>query len=103
MDLLALKDDGQLWAKLYNSMPLQSVQAIVISFSVVQILMLIAILYYLFRFAQSGIQWSNRQEKSRSRGHFLFISCIVLPLYDVYLAYEASKMNKFVSDSPDLE
>lgn len=30
------------------------------------------------------------------------IGCIVLPLYDVYLAYETTKMHKFVEDSPEL-
>ena len=59
MDLLALRDGGQLWEKQYDSMPLQSVQAILISFAVVQLLMMFAVLGYLFRFAQNGIQWSN--------------------------------------------
>jgi len=83
-------------------MPLQSVQAIVISFSIVQMLMMMAIMWYLFRFSQFGISCSNKQEKSRSRGFFLVIGCIVLPLYDVYLAYETTTMHKFVSDSPEL-
>lgn len=102
MDVLALKDNGQLWANRHNQMPLQSVQAIVISFAVVQLLMMVAIMWYLFRFSQSGIQWSNKQEKSRSRGFFLIIGCIVLPLYDVYLAYETTVMHKFVEHSPEL-
>ena len=103
MDVLALKDNGQLWANQYDQMPLQSVQAILISFSVVQILMMLAIMGYLFRFAQQGIQWSNKQEKSRSRGFFLVIGCIILPLYDCYLAYETTVMNKYVDQIPELE
>lgn len=35
MDVLALKDGGQIWEREYDSMPLQSVQAILISFSIV--------------------------------------------------------------------
>lgn len=35
MDILAIKDNGQIWEREYDSMPLQSVQAILISFSVV--------------------------------------------------------------------
>ena len=60
MDVLALKDNGQLWANRHNGMPLQSVQAIVISFAVVQLLMMVAIMWYIFKFAQNGIQWSNK-------------------------------------------
>jgi len=55
MELLSLKDGGQIWASLYNNMPLASVQAITISFSVVQILMMMTIVGYMFRFAQNGI------------------------------------------------
>ena len=51
MDIMAIKDGGQLWEREYDSMPLQSVQAILISFSIVQFLMMTAILGYLFRFA----------------------------------------------------
>ena len=51
MDIMAIKDGGQLWEREYDSMPLQSVQAILISFSIVQLLMMTAILGYLFRFA----------------------------------------------------
>jgi len=57
---------------------------------------------YLFRFAQSGITWSNKQEKSRSRGFFLVIGCIILPIYDVFLAYEVTKLHKTVMDVPEL-
>ena len=35
MDLLSIKDNGMMWDREYKSMPLQSVQAILISFSVV--------------------------------------------------------------------
>ena len=35
MDLLSIKDNGYMWDREYKSMPLQSVQAILISFSVV--------------------------------------------------------------------
>ena len=58
---------------------------------------------YLFGFAQQGIRWSNKQEKSRSRSYFLIIGCIILPLYDVYLAYETTVMNKYVDNIPELE
>ena len=61
MDLLSAKEDGILWERAYEQMPLQSVQAILISFSVVQLLMMLAIIGYLFKFAQNGIDWSNKQ------------------------------------------
>ena len=103
MDVLAQKDNGQIWAAQYDQMPLQSVQAILISFGVIQMLMMASILAYLFRFAQAGIQWSNKQEKSRSRGYFLVISCVVLPLYDSYLAYSTREMRQYVKDVPEIE
>lgn len=55
MNMLSVRENGQLWERAYNSMPLQSVQAVLISFSTVQILILIAVLGYLFRIAQNGI------------------------------------------------
>lgn len=51
MEILAEKQDGALWEQTYDSMPLQSVQAIVISFAVVQLLVLLAIMGHLFKFA----------------------------------------------------
>ena len=78
-------------------------QAILISFSVVQILMMMAVLGYLFRFAQNGIQWSNKQVQSRSRGFFLVIGCIILPLYDCFLAFYTREMREYVKDVPELE
>ena len=35
MEIMGAKDNGQIWEREYDSMPLQSVQAILISFSVV--------------------------------------------------------------------
>ena len=55
MDVLSVKENGQLWESTYDQMPLQSVQAVLISFMVVQLLTLVAVLGYLFRFAQNGI------------------------------------------------
>ena len=102
MDIMAIKDGGQLWEREYDSMPLQSVQAILISFSIVQLLMMTAILGYLFRFAQKGIQWSNKQVKSRSTGFFLTIGCIILPIYDVYLAFYTRQFYEYVKNIPEL-
>ena len=33
----------------------------------------------------------------------MIIGCIILPLYDVYLAYETTVMNKYVDNIPELE
>ncbi len=52
MDVLADKDNGQLWNSAYDDVPPQAVQAILVSFSIVQLLLMAAILYYLFKFAQ---------------------------------------------------
>ena len=102
MDIMAIKDGGQIWEREYDSMPLQSVQAILISFSIVQLLMMTAILGYLFRFAQNGIQWSNKQVRSRSTGFFLTIGCIILPIYDCYLAYSTRQFYEYVKNVPEL-
>ena len=61
-----------------------------------------AILYFLFKFAQSGIIWSNKQVQSRSRGFFLIVGCIMLPVYDCYLAYSTREMRMYVKDVPEL-
>ena len=58
MEILSLKEDGGLWTKTYDQMPLQTVQAILISFTIVQTLILIAIMTYMFKFAMNGIYWS---------------------------------------------
>ena len=50
-----------------------------------------------------GIQWSNKQVQSRSRGYFLVIGCIILPLYDCYLAFSTRQMREYVKDVPELE
>ena len=103
MDVMALKEGGTLWEKTYDQMPLQSVQAILISFSTVQLLIVFAILGYLFRFAQNGIQWSNKQVQSRSRSYFLIIGCIILPLYDCWLAYQTREIHEYMKDVEELE
>lgn len=64
--------------------------------------MMAAILFYLFKFAQSGIIWSNKQVQSRSRGFFLVVGCIMLPVYDCYLAYSTREMRMYVKDVPEL-
>lgn len=64
--------------------------------------MLMAILGYLFKFAQNGITWSNKQVQSRSRMFFLVIGCIILPLYDCYLAYATNEMHTYVKLVPEL-
>jgi len=64
--------------------------------------MMTAILGYLFMFARKGIQWSNKQAKSRSTGFFLTIGCIILPIYDCYLAYSTRQFYEYVKNIPEL-
>lgn len=40
--------------------------------------------------------------QSRSRGFFLIVGCIILPIYDVYLAYSTREMRMYVKDVPEL-
>ena len=61
MDVLAAKDNGYDFDKQYDQMNPSTVQAVMVSFAVVQILLLLVICYYLFRFGQKGILWSNKQ------------------------------------------
>ena len=64
--------------------------------------MMMAILGYLFKFAQKGIQWSNKQVRSRSTGFFLMIGCIIMPVYDGYLAYFTLQFHEYVKNVPEL-
>ena len=73
-----------------------------VSFAVVQIVLLLVICYYLFRFGQKGILWSNKQMQSRSRAYFLIIGCLIVPIYEGYMSYYVKQMNSFVKDIPEL-
>ena len=61
MEVLSLKEEGELWVTKYEQMPLSAVQAILVSFFSVQVLLLSLIMYYMIKFAQCGIYWSNKQ------------------------------------------
>ena len=50
MDVLAAKDNGYDFDKQYDQMNPSTVQAVMVSFAVVQIVLLLVICYYLFRF-----------------------------------------------------
>ena len=103
MGVLAQKENGDLWIDTYDQMPLQTVQAILISFSIIQTLLLATIMIYMFRFAMQGIRWSNVQIKSRSRGFFLIIACLILPIYDTYFAYFSKDVHDFLTYIPELQ
>ena len=61
MDVLAAKDNGYDFDKQYDQMNPSTVQAVMVSFAVIQILLILVIVYFLFRFGQKGILWSNKQ------------------------------------------
>ena len=58
---------------------------------------------YLFKFAMNGIAWSIQQAKSRSRGFFMVIACLILPFFDAYLAYYAKDTYSYLTDVPELQ
>ena len=102
MELLESKGGPQ-WQETYGDLPGNTMYAVIMSISLIMLIYVFITLSYCFGLVSRGIVFSQMQDKSRIRGFFLVVGCIVLPIYECYLAFRTRQVREYVKDVRELE